>query len=136
VIQRHRARRLALQGLCCVDAQGPQALEPIHHFIGDSREDPKTLVEARRLLNETLRLRDELDEVLRRHARHWDLSRLALVDRNILRLAACELWLNETPVRVAISEALKLAQEFSTAESPRFINGVLDPAAKEITGQV
>jgi len=82
----------------------------------------------------TLELSDDIDDLLVRHARHWELSRLALVDRNILRLGVCELRRGRTPLKVVISEALRLAQEFSTAESPRFVNGVLDAVAKEIAG--
>lgn len=72
------------------------------------------------------------DELLARHARRWDLPRLALVDRNILRLAVHELRAETAPPKVVISEALRLAREFSTAESPRFVNGVLDAVAREL----
>jgi len=112
VSHRHRARRLALQGLCCLDVQGRRAIDGVDAFLDDSRETGQTIL----------------------HARHWELSRLALVDRNILRLGVCELRRGRTPLKVVISEALRLAQEFSTAESPRFVNGVLDAVAKEIAG--
>jgi len=69
---------------------------------------------------------DRCDGVLKNHCHHWDLGRLALVDRGILRLAVHELLSGQTPAKVVITEALKLAREFSTAESPRFVNGVLD----------
>ena len=130
--QRHRSRRLALQGLCCIDVQGRRAIDAVDAFIDDSREESETVVVAKQMLGSTLAGCDECDALLARHARHWDMSRLALVDRNILRLAAWELRKGETPVRVVISEALRLAQEFSTAESPRFVNGVLDAAAREL----
>ena len=76
--------------------------------------------------------REESDRILARNAHHWDLSRLALVDRNILRLAVAEMRGGQTPPKVALSEAIRLAQEFSSAESPRFVNGVLDAVMKEI----
>jgi len=101
-------------------------------FLDDSRETGETILAARRLIAMTLKLSDQIDDLLVRHARHWELSRLALVDRNILRLGVCELRQGRTPLKVVISEALRLAQEFSTAESPRFVNGVLDAVAKEI----
>ena len=75
--------------------------------------------------------RAECDRLLARHARHWELGRLALVDRNILRLAVTEM-LAKAPPKVVITEAMQLAREFSTAESPRFVNGVLDAIAKEL----
>ena len=130
--QRHRARRLALQGLCCLDVQGPKALELTRHFINDSKEPPDTLTAAWTMLSETLEDRDRCDELLTRHAKRWELSRLALVDRNILRLAVHELIAGATPPGVVITESLRLAQEFSSGESLRFINGILDAAAKEL----
>ena len=133
--QRHRARRLALQALCCLDVQGERARETVGEFIQDSRESPETRTAARRLFTETSAACNEIDALLGRHAHHWDLSRLALVDRNILRLATCELRAGKTPFKVVISEAIRLGQEFSGAESPRFINGVLDAVAREIAAQ-
>ena len=84
------------------------------------------------LLTSALASRDRCDTSLTRHARHWRLGRLALVDRNILRLGVCELLDGQTPPNVVIVEAVRLAKEFSTAESPRFVNGVIDAIAKDI----
>ena len=129
---KHRARRLALQSICCLDVQGDRAWEMVELFLKDSKELPKTIDAARTMATETFSRREEIDCVLARHARHWELGRLALVDRNILRLATWELSGGEVPYKVVITEALRLAQEFSTVESPRFINGVLDAIAKEL----
>ena len=130
--RRHRARRLALQGLCCLDVQGPEALGLVEQFIDESKDPLAVRQLAHTLLLAALADRDECDRVLARHAKHWDLPRLAMVDRNILRLGASELHAGHTPTKVVINEALLLAKEFSTAQSPRFINGVLDSVAKEI----
>ena len=119
-----------MQGLCCLDVQGDKAIGMVNHFIDDSDEDKGILYSAHKLLDETSASREDCDRVLARHAKHWDLPRLALVDRNILRLAVCELRGGVTPPKVVISEAIRLAKEFSTAESPRFINGVLDAVMK------
>ena len=104
----------------------------VDDFLDDSRESPDTIENARKYLNDTSRDIETIDKILVKHAKHWELERLALVDRNILRLGTCELKSRKTPIKVVISEALKLAQEFSTAESPRFVNGVLDAIAKQI----
>jgi len=106
----------------------------VGEFIEDSDQPPETGLAARRLVKQTLADRDDCDELLTRHARKWSLSRLALVDRNILRMAVSELRVGDTPFKVVIAEALKLAHEFSTSESPRFINGVLDAVAGEVLG--
>ena len=101
-------------------------------FLADSRETPQTTAAARKLTVATFDSLQQIDQLLTRHARHWNLGRLAMVDRNILRLATREFLSGLTPVKVVIAEALRLAQEFSTAESPRFINGVLDAIAKDV----
>ena len=130
--RRHRARRLALQALCGLDVQGERARDSIDAFVGDSRESPETVALAREMISGVLAEREIVDGLLVRHARHWQLGRLALVDRNILRLGGWELCEGRTPFRVVITEALNLAHEFSTAESPRFINGILDAVSREL----
>ena len=132
VSSRHKARRLALQGLCCLDAQGAKASELVHEFINDSTEDGQVIQAAHELTRNAFADWPACDKFLVRHARHWDLVRLAMVDRNILRLAAYELRSGRAPQKVVITEAIRMAQEFSSAESPRFINGILDAVAKEI----
>ena len=132
---RHRARRLALQGLCSLDVQGVKALDLIYDFIDDSQDPPEAIADARTLLRDAWDNRDACDKLLAAHATHWDLARLALVDRNILRLAVHELLGLKLPPGIIITESLRLAQEFSSTESPRFINGVLDAVAKDIGRQ-
>jgi N utilization substance protein B len=76
---------------------------------------------------------DEIDEHIRRRAEHWRISRMAIVDRNILRLAIYE-FLHEpdTPKTVVINEALEIARRFSTFEATQFINGILDAIKRDI----
>jgi N utilization substance protein B len=107
----------------------------VEDFIRDSREGNMIVDGALKLLRAAFDDRADSDALLARHARRWELPRLAMVDRNILRLGVHELHRGETPPKVVISEALRLAREFSTAESPRFINGVLDAVAKELFSQ-
>jgi N utilization substance protein B len=132
MIDPHRARRLALQGLCSLDVQGPAALELVGRFIDDSEDTVEVRQWATELLREAWDNREESDKLLTRHAKHWHMDRLALVDRNILRLAVSEMLGLKLSHKIVITEALQLAHEFSTAESPRFINGVLDAVAREI----
>ena len=130
--QRHRSRRLALQGLCCLNAQSLRVMDLVNEFIDDSREQPRTISDAHKLLDETFANLEKYDSLLARHAKHWEMNRLAMVDRNILRLGVHEMCDSKTPLKVIITEAIKLAKEFSTSESPRFIHGVLDSVAKEL----
>jgi len=130
----HRARRLALQGLCCLDVQGARAMPTAAEFVAQSRENPETVAEALAMMRAAFDAQDACDALLAGESQHWDVQRMALVDRNILRLALSELLTGRTPRKVAITEAIRLAQEFSTAESARFINGVLDAAARRVQG--
>ena len=75
----------------------------------------------------------KIDQIISQFAEHWDLERMAVVDRNILRLAVYELlWPDDVPPKVAINEAIEIAKKFGTKESSRFINGVLDRIHKEL----
>lgn len=132
VKRRHRARRLALQALSCLDVQGLKARPLAEGFIEESRDPPDTRRHAMSLLAEAIDDRETCDRLVASHARHWGLDRMPVVDRNILRLAVSELSRGRTPPRVVITEALLLAKEFSSAESPRFINGVLDSIARQL----
>jgi N utilization substance protein B len=83
------------------------------------------------LLQGTLEHLEEIDEQLVEQTAHWRLERLAAVDRNILRLAMCELLFhNDTPHAVVIDEAIEIAKKFGAEESARFVNGVLDGFVK------
>ena len=79
---------------------------------------------------------DQIDALLARHTEHWRIPRMAVVDRNVLRLSTFELLFeNQTPRVVAINEALEIARKFSTSESIQFINGILDSIRKELEPQ-
>jgi N utilization substance protein B len=132
VKRRHRARRLALQALSCLDVQGLKARSLAEGFIEESRDPPDVRSGAMDLLAEAIDDRDASDQLVAQHARHWGIERMPVVDRNILRLAVSELSRGRTPPKVVITEALLLAREFSSAESPRFVNGVLDSIAKHL----
>lgn len=87
---------------------------------------------ARELVTGVVSRLPELDALVSLHARNWRVSRMAVVDRNVLRLAAHELRDTQTPVAVVIDEAVDLARRFGSDRSPSFVNGVLDAIAKEV----
>lgn len=79
---------------------------------------------------------DEIDRAVEEALTNWRLERLSVIDRNILRLAAAEmLYLEDVPPRVSIQEGIVLAEKYGTAESPRFVNGVLDALLRRIEGR-
>jgi N utilization substance protein B len=85
------------------------------------------------LIRGTLQFRDEIDAHIKRHVQNWELHRIAAVDRNILRLALYEmLHRDDIPPVVSINEAVDIAKRFSTADSGKFVNGVLDKVKSEL----
>lgn len=81
--------------------------------------------------------KEEIDARLEKYSDNWALSRMAVIDRNLLRLAASELIYSKTvPPKVAIDEAVEIAKKFGSADSPNFINGVLDRILKELKPDV
>src|SRR5262245_43749333 len=92
-----------------------------------SVEEAEVRVFAEPLIRGTLEFRDEADEVIKKHTKNWELHRIAAVDRNILRLAIYEmLHRDDIPPVVSINEAVDIAKKFSTQDSGKFVNGILD----------
>jgi transcription antitermination protein NusB len=75
--------------------------------------------------------RDELDEIIARHARGWELDRIAPLDRNLMRVALYEIEHGDAPTEVAIDEAVEIAKEYCGADAPGFVNGILGAAVRE-----
>ncbi len=125
--KRSLARELALQCLCPLDVQGEEALQDVEEIISEGTTDAAVQAFARELALGCHGNRATLDRELVDVAEHWDLRRMAVVDRNILRLGTFELLHRpDTPPTVAINEAIDLAKRYSTAESGAFVNGILD----------
>ena len=128
---RRKARELALQMLFENDVAGTKADEMFRRSA-DLQRAPAALRDfTERLVAGTIEHRDDLDAIISKQADNWRLSRMPIVDRNILRLALFEL-LHEpsTPRPVVIDEALEIAKRFSTPRSSQFINGILDGVLK------
>jgi transcription antitermination protein NusB len=100
--------------------------------LGESDLDETARAFATRLATGTLSNLELLDERIRSRAEHWRISRMAVVDRNILRLAVYEFLYEPTPRTVAINEALEIARRFSTYEATQFINGILDAIKRDL----
>lgn len=123
---RHRARVLALQALYEADASGHDPGVALDRLIADEPAREETERFARWLVSGVKQARAAVDERIRGAATQWPLEQLAVVDRNILRIAIYEMLVeNETPVRVAVNEAVELAKAFGAEATPRFVNGVL-----------
>ena len=86
---------------------------------------------ASRLIHATIEHQPEIDQKLKKSCDHWALSRMAVIDRNLLRMAACELLYFSTPPGIAIDEAVEIAKKYGGENSPEFINGILDRLKNE-----
>jgi N utilization substance protein B len=131
---RRVARECALQMMYELDV-GKHPQEEILRTYWLMNEHPKKVREfAELLFAGTVRKLKEIDKVIQQHTKNWRLSRMAAVDRNVLRLAVFEfLWGDKTPVTVVINEALEIAKKFSTHESAQFVNGILDSIKNSLT---
>ena len=135
---RRKARECALQMLFAADVAEMPADEVIRSYwaeLGEPDLDQTAREFATRLALQTLSNLDLLDERIRSRAEHWRISRMALVDRNLLRLAVYEFLHEPTPRTVVINEALEIARRFSTWEATQFINGILDAIKRDLDSE-
>jgi transcription antitermination protein NusB len=127
---RRKARECALQMLFAADVvKGTLqdvSTDDYWSELGDSDFDDKTREFANNLVRGTLANNEAIDDKIRTRAEHWRIERMAIVDRNVLRLAVYEFLYEDTPHTVVINEALEIARRFSTFEATQFINGILD----------
>ena len=124
--RRTQSRRLALQWLYKSDLTGDWEATDLETYLG-LRGDPDEVRKlARQIVEGVVAKKDKLDAEISRIAENWDISRMATIDRNVIRLAAWELIFTETPGPVVINEAVELAKSFSTEHSGAFVNGILD----------
>jgi len=123
---RRKARVIALQVLFEVDSVGHDAEETIDRLVSEVTLPEEVSHFAWELVGGVLTNKDMIDGIIQTHAPAWPVAQLAIIDRNILRLAIFEILLNnKVPVKAAINEAVELAKTFGGENSPKFINGVL-----------
>lgn len=127
---RHAARTRALEILYEADLKGRPLADVLAAHLGSEDAPPEFSVS---LVRGVHRHRDEIDALIEAHSKGWKLSRMPIVDRNVLRLGLFELLHSpEIPRAVAIDEAVELAKELSTADSGRFVNGLLARASESL----
>ncbi|MCF3119391.1 transcription antitermination factor NusB [Streptomyces arenae] len=126
---RNTARKRAFQILFEADQRGTDVLTVLADWVRHSRSDtrqPPVSEYTMELVEGYAQHERRIDELISQYAVGWTLDRMPVVDRNILRLGAYELvWVDATPDAVVLDEAVQLAKEFSTDESPSFVNGLL-----------
>ncbi len=130
---RRKAREAALRILYLAEIGGVFPDEAVEAYFAEHDPDADDSVRefATTIVQGTTSSQLELDTLIERHANNWRLERLAVIDKLILRMAAWELGhRTDTPAAVVLNEAIELAREFSTEDSVRFVNGVLDGLRK------
>ncbi len=131
--RRSRAREVALQLLYQRDLNPRVERDTIERFVRDRLRDPAVAPFALGLYDGVVAHAADIDRRLGEAATNWRLPRMAAVDRNVLRLGAYELlYTPETPAAVAFDEAIELARRYGSADSPGFVNGVLDRLRRDL----
>jgi transcription antitermination protein NusB len=127
---RTKARKRALDVLFECDLRGSDAIETLARHLASA--DPTVPEYTVLLVEGVVAHRSRIDELIEEYAVGWTLDRMPAVDRNLLRIGAFELlWADETPDGVVLSEAVNLARDLSTDDSPTFVNGVLAKLLEE-----
>jgi len=127
---RREARKLALQALYEIDAVGREPDSALNHLLGESSASDESSSFTRSLVNGVMEKREQIDATIQRYAPAWPVDQIAVIDRNVLRLAIFEiLFDNKVPVKVAVNEATELAKSFGSETSAKFVNGVLGAAS-------
>jgi N utilization substance protein B len=123
---RHRARVAALQALFEIDCAAHNPTVVVERRLEEAELPETGALFARGLVQGVNDHQEQLDGLVERYAPEWPVDQIAIIDRNILRMAIYEILLqDETPLKVAINEAVELAKEFGSDSSARFVNGVL-----------
>ena len=120
-----------MQFLCQLEVQGDAVLEQVDEFLAAAEVQPATSAYAERLVRDCWDRRQELDRRISGQLEHWELQRLSPVERNVIRVALLELPAGDVPPKVVINEAIEIGRQFGGAESPGFINGILDALWKQ-----
>ena len=123
---RHRARIAALQALFEIDCTAHDPLVVVERRLDEAALPEPGVKFVQALVEGVEANREALDQLIARYAPEWPVDQIAIIDRNILRMAIYEILIGtDTPVKVAINEAVELAKTFGSDSSGRFVNGVL-----------
>ncbi|NNE69128.1 MAG: transcription antitermination factor NusB [Rhodothermales bacterium] len=134
---RRESREKVLQALYAFEQAGGSADHIMATLLkAPLSGDPQSIRFAEKLFLRTLELAEKADGIIGQHTQNWELSRIALIDRLILRMGICEMMtFADIPPKVSINEAIEVAKKFSTARSGQFVNGILDASLVDLKGQ-
>jgi len=128
---RRQSRESALKVLYQIELTGQKPRDAVRYFFEEHESQPEVREFAEFLIDGVVRDRQALDEMIALHSTNWKLSRMAAVDKNILRMAVFELMsCPDIPAKVTINEAVEIAKKYGNTESGSFVNGILDNVAR------
>jgi transcription antitermination factor NusB len=131
ISSRRKAREIALEALYRVELANDNIEAILKDILSRSKLKLDARNYAKRLTKETTAHLPEIDKIIKEVAENWEFSRIAIIDKNILRFAICEiLYFDDIPPKVSLDEAIEIAKKYSTQNSGRFVNGVLDKVIK------
>lgn len=135
---RRRAREVAMQALFQLDQNPAMDLDAVRAFIRTELKYPELEVLCESMVRGVRENLAAIDELLAQCAENWSLSRMAPVDRNVLRLGVYEICFaaEATPAKVVMNEAIEICKRYSTERSARFVNGILDRVARQQVGEL
>jgi len=131
-VDKRVSRYVCLQLLYSLEMSNASQKDIINHFYINSNElyddlSEKQINYIKKIVDLCKKYKDSIDKLINTKLKNWDMSRLALMDKLILRMAITEmLYVDEVPPKVSITEGVEIAKEFSTKDSSRFVNGILD----------
>ncbi len=133
---KRKARVLALQVMYAYDVRDDIDISILFNSITEHKKIGKESLDyAERLVHKTANECENIDKLLQKHASNWEVKRMAVIDRNVLRLAIAELDYSEkVPFKVVIDEAVEIAKIYGTDESGKFVNGIIDAIHKKMAG--
>ena len=131
---RSKAREVALHLLYQIEITKGDYAQAFESYLEHHPQRQEVIDFSKILLEGTAKNINTIDELIKKYVKNWEIDRMAIIDRNILRLACYELYfVDEIPPKVSINEAIELAKRFGDVDSPRFVNGILDKIYKSET---
>lgn len=135
--KRRKAREAVLKSLYAYESVGGDPQSFFVSVMGEINLEERPAKFASDLYQIICTNMEKIDQEITKHAQHWDISRVALIDKNIMRMAICELlYFPDIPSKVSINEAIELAKKYSTDESAGFVNGILNAIFKQLEAEL
>lgn len=132
--KRRKARELVLKSLYSYEISNIEPNTTLDDLLSESTLDQSSRIFASQLYNKVLENRKSIDNMIKECVDNWDINRLAIIDKNIIRMGICELlFFGDIPQKVSMDEAIELAKKYGAEDSGSFVNGILDHVANNLS---